>query len=293
MILAAMAAGACVAAGLLVGARAFAAPVAPNLGRRLAAIYEPLPDDPFDQLRRRWQSWALSALRAAGTDVTSLRQDLAVTGITLERHAIVKLGGALAGAATPLAVGVIWRAININLPPTALALLALIGAVTGFFVPDLLLARAAAARRRDFRYALGLFLELVVIVLAGGGGVQSAVHDAANAGNGWAFLELRRALHSARLQRLSPWKALAQLAERIGSGELRDLAASVELAGTEGARVRDSLLAKAQSVREHELAEAESEALAASERMGGPMMGMFVGLVLIIGYPAVATLLSL
>ncbi|MGH9030829.1 MAG: type II secretion system F family protein, partial [Acidimicrobiia bacterium] len=173
------------------------------------------------------------------------------------------------------------------------ALMAAGTAVIGFLLPDAMLARRAARRRRDFRYALSLFLELVVIVLAGGGGVNTALYDAAGAGSGWAFVELRRSLHTARLQRRSPWAALTELAERIGSVELRELASSVELAGTSGARVRDSLRAKAISVRDHELAEAEAEALADSERMGGPMVGMFVGLILLIGYPAMVTVLAL
>ena len=179
------------------------------------------------------------------------------------------------------------------MPLGGTVLLSLVAAAGGFFVPDLLLARRAAQRRRDFRYALSLFLDLVVIVLAGGGGVETALHDAANAGSGWAFGELRRVLNTARLQRNSPWAALARLGESIGSPELIELASSVELAGTSGARVRDSLRAKAISARDHELAEAESEALAASERMGAPMVAMFVGLILLIGFPAMATVLAL
>jgi hypothetical protein len=49
----------------------------------------------------------------------------------------------------------------------------------------------------------------------------------------------------------------------------------------------------AASYREHDLAEAEAEAQAASERMGGPVVLMFVGLILLIGYPAMATVLAL
>jgi Flp pilus assembly protein TadB len=293
VILQAMLAGALIGAGLLVGTRVALSPPQPNLGRRLVELYEPAPTDGFEALRSRWQAWGLRAIRSSGADLTELRRDLAVCGITLDRHAIVKLGFAVAGAAVPVVVAVVWRAAGITVAPAVVVFFGLVLAIAGFMTPDVLLTRRAARRRREFRYALGLFLDLVVIVLAGGGGVNTALHDAANAGSGWGFVDLRRALHGARLQRRSPWAALGALADRIGSPELAELATSVELAGTSGARVRDSLRTKAISVRDHELSDTEAEALAASERMGGPMVGMFVGLILLIGYPAMVTVLAL
>lgn len=293
MILPAMLAGATVGAGLLVAARGLIAPPLPRLERRLVELYEPLPVAGQSVLQRRWQTWALQMVSATGNDLRPLRRDLAVSGMTIERHAVAKLTFAVAGAGLPLVVAIVWSVAGITVPIGAIALMALLAGAAGFFMPDLLLARRAAQRRRDLRYALSLFLDLVVIVLAGGGGVETALYDAANAGSGWAFGELRRGLNSARLQRTSPWAALSQLGDALGSAELIELASSVELAGTSGARVRESLRAKAISARDHELAEAESEAVAASERMGAPMVAMFVGLMLLIGYPAMATVLAL
>ncbi|MBW3643808.1 MAG: type II secretion system F family protein [Actinobacteria bacterium] len=293
MIISAMAAGAAVGAGLLLVARELLAPPPPALGRRLVELYQPPPRDTVAVAQARWQTWALRALASTGADMTSLRRDLAACAMTLERHAMAKLGFAVAGSGLPVVVAVVWRLVGIGVPVGAVALVALACAAGGFVLPDVLLARRAARRRRDFRYALSLFLDLVVIVLAGGGGVETALHDAGNAGSGWAFGELRRALATARLQRGSPWAALSALGDSLGSAELVELAASVELAGTSGARVRESLRAKATSARDHELSESEAEALAASERMGAPMVAMFVGLILLIGYPAMATVLAL
>jgi Flp pilus assembly protein TadB len=288
-----MLAGGLAGLGLVVVLRAAIDPPQPNLARRLTELYEPPPGDGIELVRARWQAWGLRALRVGGGDLSDLRRDLAVCAITIERHAAVKLGFAVGGAAVPVAVAALWGGAGMTVPPAAVALVAAAAAVSGFVLPDAILARRAARRRRDFRYALSLFLELVVIVLAGGGGVNTALYDAASAGSGWGFGALRRTLHTARLQRRSPWAALTELADQIGSGELRELASSIELAGTSGARVRESLRAKAISVRDHELAESEAEALAASERMGGPMVGMFVGLILLIGYPAMVTVLAL
>lgn len=293
MILPSLLAGALIGAGLLLALRVAVDPPHPQLARRLTDLYEPPPGDGMDLVRARWQAWGLRALRLGGRDLAGLRRDLAVCGISMERHAAVKLGFAVGGGVVPLAVAAVWGAAQVTVAPAIVALGVAGGATVGFALPDAVLARRASQRRRDFAYALSLFLELVVIVLAGGGGVNTALYDAAGAGSGWSFGELRRSLHSARLQRRSPWAALTELAERIGSSELRELASSVELAGTSGAKVRESLRAKAISVRDHELAAAEADALAASERMGGPMVGMFVGLILFIGYPAIVTVLAL
>jgi len=293
VIVPSLVAGALIGSGLVLALRVAVDPPQPSLGRRLSELFEPPPADGLDLVRARWQAWGLRALRLGGRDLAALRRDLAVCGISMERHAAVKLGFAVGGALLPLAVAAVWAAAQVAVPAAVVVAAVAGGAVAGFAVPDAILARRAARRRRDFAYALALFLELVVIVLAGGGGVNTALYDGASAGSGWAFGELRRSLHTARLQRRSPWAALTELGERIGSTELRELASSVELAGTSGAKVRDSLRAKAISVRDHELAESEAEALAASERMGGPMVGMFVGLILLIGYPAMVTVLAL
>ena len=128
------------------------------------------------------------------------------------------------------------------------------------------LTRAEAAERRaEFRHALSSFLDLVVIVLAAGGGVQSALALAASGGGGWAFDRLGDALAASRLTRETPWAALGRLGTELGVVELEELAATMSLAGTEGARVRDSLIAKAASLRTHELARAEAEAQAQAQ----------------------------
>jgi Flp pilus assembly protein TadB len=135
-------------------------------------------------------------------------------------------------------------------------------------------------------------LDLVVVALAGGGGVETALADAAGVGSGWAFALLRRALDHARLARQTPWAALGRLGQELGVGELSELAASVALAGTEGAKVRASLAAKAASLRTHELAEAETADQAATERMSLPVVLLFAGFLLFLGYPAVEKVLT-
>jgi Flp pilus assembly protein TadB len=103
---------------------------------------------------------------------------------------------------------------------------------------------------------------------------------------------MRRAQEAAELARVPPWDALGQLGAQLGVAELCELAASLSLAGTEGARVRASLAAKAAALRAHALADAEAEAQAATERMSLPVVGLFTAFLVFIGYPALAHVLS-
>ncbi|MGH9091326.1 MAG: type II secretion system F family protein [Acidimicrobiales bacterium] len=221
-----------------------------------------------------------------------VRRDLAVLGRSPERHVAEKITLALAGLLLAPAVAALLLLGGTHLPLVVPLWASLVLMVAGFFAPDLGIRADAHRRRRDFRHALSSFLDLVVIALAGGGGVETALADAAGVGSGWAFAYLRRALDQARLARQTPWAALGRLGQELGVGELSELAASVALAGTEGAKVRASLAAKAASLRTHELAEAETADQAATERMSLPVVLLFAGFLLFLGYPAVEKVLT-
>jgi tight adherence protein C len=94
------------------------------------------------------------------------------------------------------------------------------------------------------------------------------------------------------LMRIAPWGPLGRLGEAFGIEELCELAATVALAGTEGSKVRATLAAKAKSIRTHALAEAQANAEAMSERMSLPVVALFGGFLLFIGYPALAHVLA-
>jgi len=162
----------------------------------------------------------------------------------------------------------------------------------GAALPIVSLKTAAGERRRAFRHALGCFLDLVAVRLAGGAGIDTALQLSATSGQGWAFGELRQALAEARLLGEAPWAGLDRLGTQLHINELNELAASVGLAGDEGARVRRSIAAKARTIRIRGLADAESVAQAASERMSLPIVLLMVGFVIFLGYPAVNQVLT-
>ncbi len=181
---------------------------------------------------------------------------------------------------------------GVAVPVGVVVVVALVAACGGFVLPDLLLRDAARHRRRAFSSALSSYLDLVNVVLAGGSGTETALEAAAEAGDGWVFVELRGALSRSRALRRSPWDCLADLGDELGVAELQELAASVRLAGQQGARVRASLAAKAASLRGHQLARIEAAAQSASERMALPTVLLFTGFLLFIGYPAVVEILG-
>ena len=230
----------------------------------------------------------LGFLDAAGlSDTGLLRQKLRALDMPVEHHAYHKLVSAVVGLMIPLLFGAALAAAGIAVSPGMIGLLAVGLAVAGFLYPDLGLAEQVERRRRAFRHALSAYLDLVTIILAGGGGLETALQAAADAGDGWAFAEIRRALRSARLSGRTPWDVFDELGEELGVDELRELAASAHLAGDQGARIRASLSAKADSMRAHQTAAIETQAEAATEKMLLPVVALVVGMILFIGFGVV------
>ncbi|NIJ10507.1 Flp pilus assembly protein TadB [Saccharomonospora amisosensis] len=235
---------------------------------------------------------AVRPLAALGLPGQKRRRDLMVLERSPDALLAEKAVLAVAGLLLPTALQLVLLAAGLALPWEFPFVAGLACAVGGFLLPDLDVRQQAERRRTSFRHALSAYLNLVRVSLAGGAGVDGALTDAASTGQGWAFAQIRRALTTARLTRTTPWATLRQLGEELDVRELVELASSVSLAGTEGAKVRASLAAKAGAMRTHELTEAEGEAQAATERMSLPVICLFAGFLVFIGYPAIATVLG-
>lgn len=214
------------------------------------------------------------------------REDLVITRV--DRHEIVvrSLMWALCGfTASIVALVALWVSGSAVSPVIALVL---VGAVTfaGFTRPAQVVRREAAFRRRDMEAALAGYLDLVNVLLAGGAGIETALVAAADAGDGWCFDAFRGALAQARRSRTSFWNLLAELGADTGVRALTEVAHSVQLAGEHGSRIRASLVAKAAALRARQLATVEHSAQQSTEQMGIPMVMLFVGFILLVGYPA-------
>jgi Flp pilus assembly protein TadB len=235
---------------------------------------------------------ARRVLAACGVHLTSRAQSLQLVERSVERHALDKLVGLLGGVFGALVLTVGLHLTGIVLPSAFMAMLVLGCGAAGFLLPDIALADEATKKRRAFRHALSAYLDLVNVILAGGGGIESALFAAADAGDGWAFAALRRTLDRARLTGRSPWQLFAELGHELDVPELAELAASVSLAGSHGARIRQSLAAKADTLRGHQVAETEAAAEAATERMTIPVAVLLFGFLVFIAYPAVVQITS-
>jgi tight adherence protein C len=221
-----------------------------------------------------------------------VRSDLAVLGRPPERHLAEKITLGLVGLSMVPAFAEILALGGVPLGWALPLWAAIILGTAGFLLPDVGIHVEAGKRRADFRHALGSFLDLVVISVAGGAGVEGALTEAATIGHGWSFSRLRRALEEARLMRIAPWGPLGRLGQELGIEELSELAATVALAGAEGSKVRATLAAKAASIRTHALADAQASAEATSERMSLPVVILFAGFLIFVGYPALAHVLE-
>ncbi|TDD58290.1 hypothetical protein E1263_19950 [Kribbella antibiotica] len=224
---------------------------------------------------------------------TSVRADLGISGRSLETHLATSLVGALVGFVVPFFVLLPVSVVTGSLPGIVPIWLALIGAAVGALLPTAQLRAVAADRRRDFRHVVSSFLDLVAMNLAGGRGVPEALSSAAGISDGWAFVRIRDTLETARLQGVTPWAALGELGDEVSIDELRDLSAALALVAEDGAKVRDSLVARAISMRRRELADTEGRAQARSQSMLMAQMLLCVGFLLFLTYPAVARVVGL
>ena len=165
--------------------------------------------------------------------------------------------------------------------------LAVFGGVVGFRWADASLHGQAERRRAQLRHTLAVMLNLLSISLARGAGVEQALDEGSRICTGWAANRLRQVLTSARALRQPPWQALGRLGEDTGVTELAELAAAMSLAGTEGARVRASLAARAAAMRSAATSEMETEAEKASSRMSMPLLVLGIAYLIFLLYPPI------
>ena len=239
-----------------------------------------------------WVGLSLARSSWATRVTDGLASDLRITGRTAAGHLGSCMVLGTAGALWAPIAAVAVRLGGLNMPLPLILWAAVILAPLGAACPRIALRSEAATRRRAFRHALSSFLDVVSISLAGGCGVDSALQAAGSAGSGWAFVQIRRALLDSRYRGESPWTGLARLGNELAVPELGELAAAVSLAGDEGARVRASLAARARSLRQRGMSEIEAAASSASERMSLPVVGLMVGFVGFVVYPALDRILT-
>lgn len=225
-------------------------------------------------------------LRARGFRLVSVRADLQILDRSLESFLGMKILLALAGVLMLSVLNVVATILGYGLPMSVPLWGGLAMGTILFFAPDASLHSEAEAKRRDFRHAVGSFLDLVAMNLAGGRGVPEALQTAAAVSDTRPFVRIRDALAGARLAGLTPWAALGRLGEDLAVDELRDLAASLTLVADDGAKVRASLNARAATLRRRELSDIEGKAGERSQTMLVAQLLLCAAFFLFLAYPA-------
>lgn len=288
-------------------------PRRPSLARQIAALDAPYPvsrrsssafwagqtpygeaagDEEMSEFSRRIGISLAKFCAEHGWEFPSLRSSLLLAGKSFENYLVTKvLLGVFGLLITPIFFYLLSM-FGMHMPIFIPAWLSLTVAVVFFFLPDLEIKQKADQRRRDFRHAVGAFLDLVAMSLAGGRGVPEALMGASEIGSGWAMGLIKDTLANARITGRTPWQALGKLGEEIKIDELRDLSAALSLVAEDGAKVRESLTARAATLRRREIAELQGQAGERSQSMLVAQMIMCAGFMVFLIYPAITVLLG-
>jgi len=215
-------------------------------------------------------------------------EDYAITGTNTSLVARKSIVLAVSSGSLALISALAVNALLVQLGPTGIGLGVAVVVCISYSAPARKIRTKAAALRSEFDLTVAVLLDLVNIQTAGGAGIETALVSAAALGDGWCFDEIRWSLSRAQSARSSFWDGLLDLGKERGVWSLVEVAHSAKLAGEHGAKVRQSLITKAASLRARNLARIEHEANQRTEQMGLPMVILFLSFLVFIGYPAMA-----
>jgi pilus assembly protein TadC len=292
MIPGVLASGALIGLGLFVCVRELF-PAPPALGAALER-YTPhgrrpradaVPDDATARIGR----WLAARIAGSALDVRIPRRDLALIGKTTESYLVQKLAMVLFGLAMPT---LLWTLLMPSEPWLVSTGFTAIYAAVMFLAPDIAIRSQARDAREEFRGALVAYLDLIKMARAGGAGPGEALEAPARICHGWAFQRIAHTLDPVSRGTRDPWDELTRLAEQIDVRELADTAAIAKRAGTQGARILDSLTAKSASLREQQLSRALARAKSRTETMTVPVALSVLGYLVLLGYPAYARIVG-
>ncbi len=240
----------------------------------------------------RLQEWVTHEVLRRTRDLASLTQDLAVTGDTIEGYVRKTTTLMLLGFIGPLVIYGFLHTIGLGLPFVVGVLAGLVLAGVMVVMVRQELVEKATKRRAEFRRTLSIYLDLVGMSMQAGRGHAEALPAAAAIGTGWTFTHIQDAIDGARFSGTTPWHALGQLGERFGIRQLTDLEAALTLANEDGAKVRATLVARAQTLRDERLAAAEAASAQATESMRFALIVMVFAFLTYELYPSVARLFA-
>jgi hypothetical protein len=225
--------------------------------------------------------------RGASTWTRAWAQPLRLFDRSVEVHVGYLVLAALGGLVIPGAVIGALQALGVlSLGIWAPAALSLGCAVVAPMLLHSTTMAASAEVAVDLRHQLGAYLDMVTMLLAGNSGYEGALDQAARAGDGMLFRELRRRMREAGTTGQSLVRALERVADDYGIVELEQVAATATLSAAEGAPVARSLAAKCSTLRSTLAAEQEADARVRNDKVTPPLVAMALLFMALIIYPA-------
>lgn len=229
--------------------------------------------------------------RLARLQLSTPDRDLAVAGISRGRFLLIRVAAVLGALLCGQVYSLVLLAFGLGIPIAVPQLLFGVVAVVAWFSVGLWVRELAANRRREMRYALVSYLTLVALHRAAGLAMGAALRTAASSSSR-TFRRIRDRIDRSARAGESAWIGLADLAAELGIDELSDIAAIADTAGTQGAGVYMTLMARASSLR-RELQKAE-ETLAAqtSTKLAIPRVLLAFATFAFLLFPALMSLAS-
>lgn len=176
---------------------------------------------PMDGGETGWAARAGAALvplwKRCGLPGAKMTADLRTLGIPVERHLAEKTTAAAAGLVLPVLLASLLALAGVRIGWALPVWGSLVFAGALSFAPDMIIRQKAAERRAEVRHALSVMLDLTVVALSGGAGVEQALTASASAGHGVGFTAFRRALQQAEVTRSAAWGPLGSSAPNSAS----------------------------------------------------------------------------
>lgn len=267
------------AAGIGAALAAWLFPSRPHLRAALGRIHHP-----------EATTWSDRAVAAAAARLRLPAADLALLDRTAAQHLTGLAVSAAVGAALPPVCAAILATVGWDLPWGAnLALALALAAVCAWsFHYDA--HRKAEAARAEFTRCLAVYIDLVGGELAAGRGHVQALEAAARVCTPWPFERISAALDRAGAQMRLPWTELRELAARIDTPDLADLAKILASADAQGTDVTDSLADTSQALRDRLTAADLADAKSINARVGAPGACMLLIITVLALYPLMSRL---
>ena len=237
----------------------------------------PATDTPW----RRWLD------RLATTAPATVVQDLTVLGRTAEDFVIARLLWAAGGLATATVLAGL-----LGLAPWLLPAAGIAGALAGWVVAVAVLQDKATKARRTLALAVASWTQMSALMIRAGVTDEQAMRRAAAVGDHWTFRMLAGAMDRAVANQQELWSGLDDLGHAADVSEIRQLAAELRLTESAGGTPTEALLARADALRQDELANQLAAANAARLKQDIVLGALGIVLVLYVIYPTVQTLLD-